>query len=66
MAKNPTSKIDDDIYITQADIDSCKLKRVKRDDETHYLLKTPANAAQLKQSIGQLKAGKARSRKLIK
>ena len=66
MAKSPTSKIDDDIYITQTDIDSGRLKLVKRHDETHCLLKNPANVAHLKQSIAELKAGKARSRKLIK
>ena len=60
MTKTPISKIGDDIYIMQAYIDSGKLKLIKRHDETHYLLKNPANGAQLKQSIEQLKAGKAR------
>ena len=47
--------------ITQADIDSGKLKLVKRKasniDETTYLLQNPANAAHLMESIAQLKAG---------
>ena len=33
--------------------------------ETVHLLKTPANAAHLAKSIGQLKKGKARSRALV-
>ena len=34
-------------------------------DETDYLLSSPANAAHLMESITQLKAGKAKPRKLI-
>lgn len=34
--------------------------------ETAYLLRTPANAAHLRRGIAQVKAGKARSRKLLK
>ena len=33
--------------------------------ETVHLLKTPANAAHLAKSIGQLRAGKARERKRV-
>lgn len=34
--------------------------------ETAYLLRTPANAAHLRRGIAQVKAGKARNRKLLK
>ena len=35
-------------------------------DETDYLLSSPANAAQLVESIAQLKAGEVKARELIK
>ena len=59
-----------DTPITQADIDSGKLKLVKRKTngqiETDYLFSSPANAAHLMESIAQLKAGKAKAHKLVK
>ena len=59
-----------DAPITQADIDSGKLKLVNRRasniDETTYLLQNPANATHLMESIAQLKAGEVKTRELIK
>ena len=59
-----------DTPITQADIDSGKLKLVKRKTngqiETDYLFSSPANVAHLMESIAQLKAGKAKAHKLVK
>ena len=59
-----------DTPITQADIDSGKLKLVKRKTngqiETDYLFSSPANVAHLMESITQLKAGKAKAHKLVK
>ena len=59
-----------DTPITQADIDSGKLKLVKRKTngqiETDYLLSSPANAVHLMESIAQLKAAKVKAHKLVK
>ena len=59
-----------DTPITQADIDSGKLKLVKRKTngqiETDYLFSSPANVAHLMESIAQLKAGKTQTHNLVK
>ena len=59
-----------DTPIMQADIDSGKLKLVKRKTngqiETDYLFSSPANVAHLMESIAQLKAGKTQMHNLVK
>ena len=59
-----------DTPITQADIDSGKLKLVKRKTngqiETDYLLSSPTNAVHLMESIAQLKAGETQTHELVK
>ena len=58
-----------DTPIMQADIDSGKLKLVKRKTngqiETDYLLSSPTNAVHLMESIAQLKAGETQTHELV-
>jgi hypothetical protein len=55
----------DTFEVTDAQFKKMRGKPASGMDETTYLLQSPANAAHLMESIAQLKAGKAKPRKLI-